>query len=268
MTTVEHPQIVMIKPVDLKVDASTQRRRNDGHVNRIASSYDESLVGLLEVSRRGDGYYIIDGQHRAAAAIKAGHGERPLPCYVVDHLSRAEEARRFVGINTTTKRPSLMEVFKIRVVGGDPVAVEISQIVETAGMKIGMTLTDGTISAVAALEAVYSGRLGRRRHSKPNPDLLVDTLVVLGGAWGKSRDAYDGTLIRAVAIVLDRHGEKLDRERLCHQLAKSGTAAQMIGRSKSLSGATRLNVVSAAAQVVVDTYNHNLRSGRLAKEST
>lgn len=267
MTNVERPQIMMIAPINLRVDALTQRRRDDSHVNRIASSYDESLVGLLEVSHRADGYYVIDGQHRAAAAIKAGHGDRPLPCHVVEGLSIPEEARRFVGINSTPKRPNAVEVFKKRVTAEDPAAVEIGQIVEAAGLKIGITGHDGCVTAVGALETVYAGKVGRRRGG-PNPDLLIDTLAVLGGAWGATRDAYDATLIKAVGTVLDRHTEKLDRERLCHLLAKSGTAAQTIGRAKSLADATRQSVVLAAAQVMVDIYNHNLRAGRLTKESS
>lgn len=265
MTKSTTPQVEMIAPVDLKIDGRTQRPFDEAHANRIARTFDPSLVGLLEVSRRPDGFYLIDGQHRTAAAIKAGRGDTPMPCYVVDGLSIAQEGHRFVGINSTVKKPHIIDLFRIRVVAEDPAAVEIDQILSAAGLQVAVSNNDGTISAIAAAEAVYYGR-GTTKLGEPNPELLIDTLSVLGEAWGKSRDAYDATILKAMGVLLGKHGGRIDKDRLAHLLAKSGTAAQLIGRARSLGDATRKSAPAAAVQVMIEIYNHSLRSGRI-KES-
>ncbi len=265
MTSVAQQQIEMINPADLKIDARTQRRRDDSHVDRIAARWDQTLVGLLQVSRRPDGYYILDGQHRAAAAIKAGHGGTPLPCLVVEGLSIAEEGHRFVGINSTTKKPTTIELFRIRVVAQDPAAVEIDRILADAGLRLGITGADGSISAIGAVEEVYFGRRPARR--QPFPELLIDTLSILQRSWGVTRDAYDAVLIKAMGSLLIRYSDRVDKARLCHLLAKSGSPAQLIGRAKTLGDATRKSAPVAAVDVIIDIYNHGLRTGRLAPKA-
>lgn len=262
MTKVPNPIIEMLAPNDLRIDARPQRPFDEAHANRIARKFDPTLVGLLQVSRRPEGYYVIDGQHRRAAAIMVERGDVPLPCYVVDGLAVADEAHRFVGINATAKKPHTLDTFRVRVVAEDPAAVEITNILDAAGLRLEVSGLDGTITAIAAVEAVYFGR-GTKKLGEPNPELLIDVLAVLGDAWGKDRDAYDSTIIKAMGVLLGRHGGRINKERLAHLLAKSGTAAQLIGRAKSLGDATRKSAPVAAVQVMTEIYNHSLRSGRI-----
>lgn len=268
MTTAT-PNIVMIEPDRLKVDPETQRRFDPAHANRLARGWDESLVGLLQVSMRDDGPYVMDGQHRSAAAKIAGLGAVPLPCYVVEGITLAQEAARFVGVNDGAKRPQALDLFRIRVKSDDLIAVDINRIVTEAGLQIGWQDQDGWVSAVSALEAVYTGRAAKgakRGLAKPNPQLLADVVMVIHGAWGKNRDAYSATLVRAMGLLLDRHTGQVDFGRLIDRLGKSGTATQILGRARGLAEIKRQSQWTAACDTMVDIYNRNLRTQRLKEE--
>lgn len=263
MTTLPEPHVEMIAPNDLRVDPELQRRRDQAHCNRIGKAFDPALFGVLRVSRREDGkYYIEDGQHRAEGARIAGRGHVPVPCLVEVGLSRADEAKRFVGVNSTTKRPTALDLFRIRIQAGDPKAVEINEVIATAGLSVSMNGAQGTISAIAAVEAVYLGR-GGPKPGEPDPDLLVDTLAVLQEAWGRDRDAYDGAMLRGIGSLIANNRDRINRDRLSERLAKKGTAGYIIGQAKTLSKALRLSQPKAVGRVVADIYNGGLRTSRI-----
>lgn len=245
------PNIRALKPHDLAVDEDTQRKYDPAHAKRIADNFDVTLVGLLQVSKRDDGqYYVVDGQHRRAAAIIAGHGHRPLACQVVEGLTLAEEARRFVGVNSTTKKPSALDLFRLRVKSGEDTAVAINTIVERHGLHAGTGAGQGQIQAVVALEKVY------KEHGAV---ILSDTLDVLTGAWDRERDAFDATMIRGLGSVLARYPD-LDQERLVKVLAKSGDPGRLIGKARSLGEVLKVNRGAAMHRAIVEVYNAKLRT--------
>lgn len=248
------PNIRALKPNDLAVDEETQRKYDPAHAKRIADNFDVTLVGLLQVSRRADGtFYVIDGQHRRAAAIIAGHGHRPLACQVMDGLTLEEEARRFVGVNSTTKKPSALDLYRLRVKSGDETAVAINTIVNSHGLHAGTGAGDGQVQAVVALEKVFT---------EHGPLVLSRTLDVLLGAWQRDRDAYDASVLRGLASVLASHPD-LDEGRMVKVLAKSGSPARLIGKARSLAEVLRTNRPAAMHRAIVETYNSKLHNGRL-----
>jgi len=87
-------ELKWINVTELGIDPDYQRpvlytgRRN---VRRMVEGFSWSLFSPLVVARRGRNLYaIIDGQHRALAAVTHG-GVKELPCLVLS-CPRAEEA--------------------------------------------------------------------------------------------------------------------------------------------------------------------------------
>lgn len=261
-TSLPKPTIKMLRPNDLAIDPLTQRRFDQGHADRIAAKFEPGLVGTLAVSARGDKYYVFDGQHRRCALVKVGLGDVPIPCAVYQGMTIEEEARSFVGRNAGAKKPHIIDIFRVRVTAQDPVAVDINNIVEAAGLHIAFDSTDGAVSAVAALERVYYGKNGPHP-GVANPGLLMDVLAVLQGAWGNQRAAYDGHLITGLGLVLSRFGEQIDTDALIRSLAMSGNPATMIGQAKALKVALGGNLFGMVGEVIISTYNKGRRKNLL-----
>src|SRR5690242_16192920 len=77
-----------------------ERKYNARRAKRIAQTIDPDALGVLYVSKRRDGtYVVIDGQHRRGAFIELGWGDQKMPCHVYHGLTLADEARLFAEFN-------------------------------------------------------------------------------------------------------------------------------------------------------------------------
>src|SRR5699024_10958496 len=76
---------IMADPTTFRTP-SYQRDTNPLRVDKIAEAFDLSSFGTVTVSRRKDGHlYIVDGKHRATAAVK--NGLDGVPALVLDGLT-------------------------------------------------------------------------------------------------------------------------------------------------------------------------------------
>lgn len=82
---------------------------------------------------RGGAYAIIDGQHRATAALSIGI--KSVPCQVI-LATQAEQAAAFSAINGNTTRISALQIHKAAVAAGDPEAVQLERLATSAGVRI------------------------------------------------------------------------------------------------------------------------------------
>lgn len=122
---------------DLKIDLSYQRPKlTMASVNKIASEWVTSLCQALLVSGRSDGtYYVVDGQHRLAAARKRGD-IRTLRCLVYRFDDVAHEARVFLLGNTQTVRVRAQDLHRARVTGQDSTAIWIDNLLSELGLHV------------------------------------------------------------------------------------------------------------------------------------
>src|SRR3954452_18659822 len=86
---------------EIVVDERYQRPVEDYRVQKIAEHFDETLFGVLEVSRRNGTCAVFDGQHRLEAARRIGLGV--VPCLVHEGLSPEDEAQLFVRLQRERK---------------------------------------------------------------------------------------------------------------------------------------------------------------------
>lgn len=227
-----------VAPVDLLIDPEVQRREDPRIVTRLLSDWNRGKLGMLDVSKRPDGLYVFNGQHRRSALILRGEGTTKVPCVVWENLNREEEAEKWLIANVT-RRPQPLDIFRLRLAAGHDDAIEISKIFADLGLSLG-----GDVVAVSAVEAA---------HAKGN---LGPTLQVLGGAWDEG--AFEAVLIRGVSLLLSRY--QVDTDRLVKMLAKSGTAGRLIGHAKTMAEATRSSQADGVVDVAKRIYNTNLAS--------
>jgi len=95
--------VAMVPVSDLVIDGDYQRdiKKNGlSVVRKIAADFSWGRFGCLIVCRHGkDSFKVIDGQHRAIAAISIG--VKAVPCIVLEgNFEKSEEAANFIGIST------------------------------------------------------------------------------------------------------------------------------------------------------------------------
>lgn len=131
---VNAPGVFMMIPVtDIKIDTEYQRPLTGARVDRIKDNWSWLACGVITVALRGQGsgqYYAIDGQHRVAAAERAGIAE--LPCLVFESVSHTDEAQGFLDVNTSRKAMSVLDRYRALLVVEDPVALKVRDLLTQA----------------------------------------------------------------------------------------------------------------------------------------
>ena len=247
---------------DLTIDPRVQRREgtDERRVNAMAADLNPSALGTLDVSKRDNGSHVIlDGAHRVAAAKQAGYKAR-LRANIHTGLSLEQEAELFVLLNTF-KQPSAVSRFLARVVMKEEIAVEIMEVVKAHGWKIGLSNSDGYISAVDALERVYrdcAGTVAVGAHREA-VDWVLD---ILTAAWEHDRTSANAAHLLGLAQLHGRFGSAVDGARLVREMRQT-RPDNVLGRAKNLYQFQGGTVPSALAKVLVGMHNKKLRTNLL-----
>lgn len=245
ITSGQHTWIVADK---LKVDPSFQRPLNDRKVAKIAAEFDPDAVGVVYVSKRTDGEYVIlDGQNRIAAIRRIGWGDQKVPCMVFVGLTLEQEARLFVEFNDLRTRPRPIEIHKANVVAGDVVSVGIERILEKHGLRFATGPGNGAVVAVGAVKQAYE------RGGPESLDFAIDTIV---RTWGYNTENFNGEVLRALTLLAARYGQDLDQDRLIKALSKH-TVPALVQRAKVLRAEfAGGELISVVAQIILKHYNY------------
>lgn len=240
--------VAALTVVQLFADRAYQRELDTHRVQRMVDAFDPSLLGIIDVSDRGDGRYaVIDGQHRWAVILKRFGAKAPIVCNVHAGLSVEQEAALFYEIDHSRRNLTGWDRWWARRGAGDSAVLAIERLVERHGLLVEAGTRDGSVRATKALEDVVG--LG-------GLSLLDSTLAVITAAWGRAADALDGTHIHGLALVLhhyDLDGE-VDPDRLVAAM-QDIAPRQVKARAGQLREAHKGILPRLAAAVLVDRYN-------------
>lgn len=248
------PEIRPLVVSTLLVDPAIQRPLDKRRVGKIAAELNLDALGVLTVSQRGNGDHIlIDGQHRAEALKEAGQSTHKAVCRIFAGLSLAEEAEMFRLLNNTAK-PLYVDVFRVRVIEGDPNAVDIARTLKRSGWKISSSTGTAAFAAIAAFERIYN----------MDPVAAERTIAVITRAWGHDPIGADGRIVEGIGLVLARHGDAVATDDLIERLSKfpAGPGA-LLGKARGLKELIGSTVPRAVAEVVVEEYNRRRRTKAL-----
>lgn len=138
----EPPKIRWEPCAALKVDHAYQRMAEEPESKRlighIAANWDWRLCAPLTVSDRAGedgGLYVIDGQHRLAAARLRGD-IKELPCIISKFDGIEDEARLFVALNSARRQIGEVEKFHARVASKDHYALAAKRVIEESGLTV------------------------------------------------------------------------------------------------------------------------------------
>ena len=249
-----------MKVTEFSVDPSVQRQLNEPRVAALAKKFNPKMLGLVTASKRPDGRsYILDGQHRIAAA-RAKQYTGYVATRLYENLTIAEEAQLFLDLNDTRKVNAL-DKFNVRATMGDPSAVALKGALERVGLRASGQHTGGMFAAIVSLERVYSGFMSKG--GEPRLDLVEAVLQILTRAYGpKERVAFQANTVQGIGLIIHIFGKRASADELINALKSIPADALAIkGRStKDLEGGTGAQGV---AKVILSIYNKGKSSNRL-----
>lgn len=190
------PVLQYCSPDQLQIDESYQRSLEAGQsqslVRRIAVHWDWGLCQPLFVARRDDGgLYVVDGQHRLAAArLRTDIGQ--LPCVVTSFATMADEAASFVALNQQRRPLTQLDLFKAALAAGDFEASQVALAIDDAGLSLANTTNNQT------MRPGQIGNIGGIRRC-----YRVHGLVVLSAALDVMAQAYKGQVLRYCGTIFN-----------------------------------------------------------------
>lgn len=173
------PRLMSMNPADLCVDASYQRdisRRSLKLIEKLVAEWDWRRYNVPVVTRVGNAWHIIDGQHTAIAALTHG-GIGEIDVLVVEAEAGEDRARAFIGHNKDRVPITTTQLFFAAAAAGDADAMTALQVCERAGATIlrnptpGRPFRPGELIAVSALVSLI------RRRSAMRARIVIETLV-------------------------------------------------------------------------------------------
>lgn len=132
------PKLAFLPLTSMRIDESYQRhieRRGIATIVRICNEFDWNRFAPLIVARvpgPEEVYSIIDGQHRATAALVRGFDR--VPCAIMA-ATALEQASIFSAVNGNVTPITILQLFKAARAAGVAWAMDIDKVCTAAGIK-------------------------------------------------------------------------------------------------------------------------------------
>jgi hypothetical protein len=243
---------------EVKVDRSYQRDVSESLVDEIARDWDEVASELVLYSDRGErkpasdgGLWIINGQHRTAAAQKLGMKKiwaRVVDLSDVDDPGAVEADLRLKTNKRIGDQP--VQRFKAQLRAGNPESIAIRDILARYDTQINeVPVLDSGINAVTALERVYRIDDGK---------LLNTTMQTIHTAYGTAGgEAFSASLLKGLAWFLQRHYIEADMTRVIEKMQQVGPAA-LGNRARTIQATMGSALWTNYYRALVEMYNEKL----------
>lgn len=229
-------------PVDrLDVDPAYQRSldtpKSRRLIARIAGNFRwAAFQSILATPNGPERWWLIDGQHRAAAARLAGLSL--VPAVVVHELATKDQALAFVSANADRNPVPPQAVFYAKLVAGDAAALELQAVCAATGIELlryplaAAKTPQGKTSAIPALQKVQR-----------NFPAVWRAAIAAVGAWGGGRrGALRGEIFYGAARFLHRHGDE----------AALAAALRRVGLGRLEEAIALANGMGAAAAAIAE----------------
>lgn len=203
----------MVPSTQLAIEQKYQRSLSPLLVNSIAKNFDPEKAWPIKVNVRNGTHYIMDGQHRFRAGLKAGIDK--FLCQIWEGKTIEEEARFFHESQGRGSRRNLTsyQLFVARIASGDEEAIYLSDLCKGIGIEIqGALRKGGDLMAVTALETSLN-RWG--------DEALIEALRLLHKAWSHEKLGFMGNNIMGMSylcMTCSEKGRALDPDRFASKI--------------------------------------------------
>ena len=230
----------------LESSQNYQRNLSHLHISKAVRDFDLYQINPIKVSRRNGSNYVFDGQHTIEIiAEKSGSRDTPVWCMIYDDLTYQHEADIFANQQKHVKNLSSIEIFQANVEAQNDTQLIIKDMVEFYGMQIGTKRAPGYISAVHALESIYT---------KYGYHVLDRVLSLCIATWQGEVGSFSSNILNGIAKVVVTYGNKLKDELFKEKLGE--LPIKVLSRNAK----ERCPGCMGFAEVMVMTYNGKKRS--------
>lgn len=244
-----------LKAADLLIDKRVQRDEvQTRKVDNIVKNFNADALGVIHVSRRIDGDYVIDGWHRKEVVIRVTNGTGEITAHVYKGLTLAQEAQMFLDLNYANQ-PNPLEKHKARVSAEDEQALRIEATVHSYGWAIHPHAATGHVNAINKLY-----RLDEISQTAPGgpkePSLLQLVFLTITRAWSTDRYGSQAVLLEGLGALYREHGSKIDVDHLVDRLRNyKGGARKLHAEARQFANTTGGSVSMSLAWLVTELYN-------------
>lgn len=244
----------------LMVDEETQRGIMISQVEKIINEFNPSSLGRITVSKRKDGYYVTNGQHRLIALRKIGIDKAP--CIVIENPYKEEkdmkkfDAINFLEINQNSQAVRAIDKYRIGVSAQLEDWLRVKQVIEENGLRAGTTRN--SINALACIHRYINSSKNPKTIAKKK-NQMSKAIKILNETVGVPEITH--VSLQAMCIIIR---EYVDTK--ITTVDKIITRFNKIEMQKLLSTAitmknngTQKNVVTGLAQMLVQEYNNKCR---------
>lgn len=256
-------EIGVIRVDLIKVPQIVQREFRIEHAKMIIENFRREILGVLTVSKMGNGtYLVIDGQHRLYAM--KFKGIKTANCILLPEMSEEEMARVFRGL-ADSKKMSALDKFRSEVRSKEPDVVSIQEICDRYHIPVGSDSEKHQIRGYY-LRAVNVARQILRDFGY---ERLDQTMRILTSAWPGQPYAMYEPMVNGVALFTEYFGKQanFDEAKAVRQLSKRTAEAIVCEGRERRRNRGAIPAIEIATTILRNLYNHRLHKDKQLRVS-
>lgn len=245
---------VDVKLID--VDKNYQRELDGRKVEMMLGEFHWDHFGAVVLAAQPTGRFTVtDGQHRVKVA-RLHPGIEKIPATIISRQGIQAEAENFLKINRNRKAVTPVEKYWAGIASADPRVLRVQAVLAAAGCEVAPdagVYKPNMTNAVGAIERAINhfGEKAVRR-----------ALLTIRGAWPTNNKALRGTLISALARIIEMNSDKLDDDRLVKVLKPKGYA-EMTAHAESFRKLSGGSAETALARTITELYNRGISANTI-----
>lgn len=216
----------------LRICKSYQREASN--VQKLIDEWDINKCDLLDVSYRDGYFYVIDGQHRLAAA--KFKDVKSLPCVIREELTEKQEAIIFARQNRNIKKLYPYDTYKANIKCGDCSYPEVK-----VDMGIHKVCTKYHIEVKKMSKDTKGNKILRslseaRRIVNTNGTDCFEWIIkmICSTNWENCSVSYSKYILRTLTNFYVEHKDNINKyNNIVKKIMNSNTPMQLIARSKA-----------------------------------
>lgn len=258
-TTLDKPGVPFLADKrDLHIDSTYQRTMVvESRVLQIAHAWSWVACGSLVVAERDKVLWVIDGQHRASAAMRRSDITE-LPCLVFKSESVEEEALAFFRANCGRGNVTPFDKLRALLAARDQLAIDAVTLMEAAGYRPAAAESENSVRCVAMFLGYMRSDRGTLQKLWPliaelHGGLCIKARVLSAfmylGKFGTDDISSQVWRDRVVKQGLGKISDSIDR--VCSLYQRGGSKLYAIGAleviNRGVRGAHRLQINESGA---------------------
>ncbi len=252
-------EVEELKVGSLLIDPRVQRDHLEMRkVDHMVANYNPDAMGVIHVSRRKDGDYIIDGWHRTETKRRITENQGTIVAHVFKGLTLVQEARMFYDLNYASN-PNPMVKHKVMVSAQDEQALRIEDAVHAYGWAIHKDAANGHVNAIIKLYALDA--IDQKLPEPLEPSVLRFTFLVLSRAWLNDKHAAQGVILDGLAHLYLEHRGRIDVDHLVDRLKNyQGGPRRLMREARNLNQSLGGKISMHIAWIITEAYNKGKRN--------